>query len=260
MDLMFFNEIWSRRSLIITMAIIDLKLRYRNSILGFFWTFLEPLLLLTVLYFVFTTLFMGTIEYYPLYLLQGLIIWSLYTRGTNMGMESILSKSSIVSQTYVPREVVVISAVITASLMFFFEFIVFFIFMFALGVFPTMTFVAMPLMFVILFIMILGTAFVLSSLLVYYRDIRSIWGVVTQAGFFVSPIIYTMEIFPENLQFLLSLNPMTPLLNFSRDVTIYNQWLTFNEEFFYLVIISVLVLIFGYMIFKHLDKRIIEQL
>jgi len=72
-----YSEVWEKRSLIWTFAISDLKLRYRNSVLGFVWTFLEPLLLLLVLYVVFTNIFKADIEHFPLYLLLGLILWQM---------------------------------------------------------------------------------------------------------------------------------------------------------------------------------------
>lgn len=253
------EEIWSRRSLLITLAINDLKLRYRNSVLGFFWSFLEPLLLLTVLYFVFTNIFRSEIENYQLFILMGLIMWNMFARGTTMGMESILNKAGLVSQTYLPREIVVISGVLTSFFMMSFEFLIFFIFMIVFQVIPMASIIVLPLMLGVLLIFTLGTSFALAGLYPYYRDLRSIWGVVVQAGFFATPIIYTMDIFPDNIRSIISLNPMVPILEISRNATIYHTWPQFSD-FHYLIIIVILSIPIGYLIFKKYDKKIIEQL
>lgn len=253
------SEVWNRRSLIVSLAISDLKLRYRNSVFGFFWSFLEPLMMLTILYFVFTEIFHGTIKDYPLYLLMGLIMWNMFSRGTSMGMESILTKSGLITQTYLPREVVVLSSVLTSFFMMFFEFIVFFIFMAVFGLTPSITLVMLPVMIVILFLLTLGVSFALSSLFVYYRDLRAIWGVILQAGFFAATIIYQITIFPEKIRHIISLNPIVPLLDISRDITIYNNWPDVHD-LAYLISITLGVLCLGYVIFKALDKRIVEEI
>lgn len=253
------TEIWNRRSLILTLAISDLKLRYRNSIFGFFWSFLEPLLMLTVLYLVFTEIFHSTIQYYPLYLLMGLIMWNMFARGTSIGMESILNKSGLITQTYLPREVVVFSGVLTSFFMMLFELIVFFIFMGVFGLMPPVTIIMLPLMVVILFVLTLGFSFVLSSLLVYYRDLRSIWNVILQAAFFAATIIYQITIFPEKIRHIISLNPIVPLLDISRNVTIYNKWPD-GSDLAYLISVTFIMLCVGYVIFKILDRRIVEEL
>src|SRR5574337_565680 len=124
-----YHGLWQKRSLIYNFAITDLKIRYRNSILGFFWTVLEPLLLLGVLYLVFTNIFKSQIEHYGLYLLLGIIMWNTFTRGTEISLNSITSRTGIVTQIYFPREIPAISSTITAFLMMCFEFVVFGIFM-----------------------------------------------------------------------------------------------------------------------------------
>jgi len=97
-----FSVIWEKRSLIFLLSFTDVKLRYRNSFLGFFWSFLEPLLMLAVLYFVFSNIFKSNIENYPLFLLLGLIIWYMFSRATTMGMTSLTDKSNIIKQITLP--------------------------------------------------------------------------------------------------------------------------------------------------------------
>jgi len=111
------RELWDYRHLTFKLAMSEFKLRYKNSVLGFFWSLLEPLLMLLVLYMVFTNFMKVKIEHYQLFLLMGLISWNMLSRGTTMSLNSILGKSSLVKKVYFPRQVLVISSSITALMM-----------------------------------------------------------------------------------------------------------------------------------------------
>src|SRR5208337_3017536 len=128
--------IWKNRHLILTFAVNDLKLRYRNSFLGFLWSIIEPLLMLLVLFVIFSTLFRSTIPNYPLFLLLGLVLWYMFNRATNMGLVSITGRGGILTRISFPRSVPAISACITAFLMMMFEFLVIGAFMIAFRFVP----------------------------------------------------------------------------------------------------------------------------
>ena len=107
----------------------DFKLRYKNSMLGYLWSLLEPLLMLLLIYLVFTNLMKNQIEHYQLFLFIGIILWGFLSRATNAGMFSIVEKANIVKKIYFPRDIFVISSCITALLMSIFESVVFAMFM-----------------------------------------------------------------------------------------------------------------------------------
>lgn len=253
------QTIWKRRSMIWIFALNDLKLRYRNSILGFLWSFLEPLLLLGVMYFVFTTLFHNAIENYPLYLLLGLILWNMQSRGTSMGSSSLLSRSGLIQKIYFRRELFVISSVLTSFLMMCFEFCAFTLFMIFFGVVPPITIVFFPLVLVTLFIFTLGVSMYLSCLNVYYRDVQYIWAVILQAGFFITPLFYKLDIFPEKIRMILSLNPMVGIMEISRALVIKAPMPSTNI-ILVTIIGTAVIFVSGYFVFKKLDYRLVEEL
>ena len=109
------REITKFRTLITTFAIMDLKLRYRNSILGVVWSFLEPLLILTILNLVFSTILSNNIEHFPIYLILSLTMYNMFVRSTSMSMESMLSKAEIIKSVYVKREVFALSSNLTSN-------------------------------------------------------------------------------------------------------------------------------------------------
>lgn len=253
------NEIWQRRSLIILFAINDVKLRYKNSILGFIWSFLEPLLLLSVLYFVFTNVIKNDIENYPLYLLLSLILWYMFSRATTMGQSSLLDRSGIIQKIYFRREIFVISSCLTAFIMMIFEFFAFAIFAIALKFTPPITVLLLPLFLIDLLVLSIGMSLMLSVTSVYFRDVKFIWQILLQAGFFLSPIIYKLDMFPDNIQTILRFNPMVTILESTHNVVLYGI-LPDTTSIFYVFGTTLTILFIGYIIFRIKDKKLIEEL
>jgi len=235
------------------------KLRYRNSALGFLWSFLEPLLMLTVLYFVFTNIIKTNIEHYPLYLLVGLIIWYMFSRSTTMGLSSLIDRSNIITKVYFRREIVVISSCLTAFIMMMFEFGAFAFFIIVFQFIPPITILLLPLLLVDLFILSLGISLLLSVVTVTFRDIRFIWQVALQAGFFLTPIIYSLELFPENIRYILQFNPMVPIIDTAHNIALYGILPSFNTTA-YILGTTIIIFVIGYLVFRLRNKKIIEEL
>ncbi len=253
------KELWNYRHLALKLAMSEFRLRYKNSILGFFWSLLEPLLMLVVLYVVFTNLMRVNVEHYQLFLLMGIISWNMLSRGTTMSLSSILGKPSLVQKVYFPREVLVISSSITALLMTLLEFIVFGLFMLVFNVVPAITIVYFPLILFVEFLLILGISFGLAALNVYYRDMQYIWAVVLQAGFFASPIIYPVSIIPEKYLWIIMLNPMTHIIDMLRGAVIYSASPIFGDVIF-ITAAAFGVLAAGYLIFRRLEPGFAEEI
>lgn len=253
------KELINNKSLIWNFALTGLKIRYRNSALGFTWTILEPLLLLAVIYLVISSILESDIEQFPLYLLMGLIMWEMFSRGTNMGLESIKSKESIMKQIYFPREIPAISASITSSLMLCFELIVFAFFMIAFQFIPPITILLFPLVLFLEFVLIVGLSLPLSILSVRYKDIVFIWKVVIQAGFFLTPIFYKIDMLPEPLQEILFYSPMVKIFTISRDLVLYGN-LPSLDSIFIAIGTTLTVFVVGILIFKKFETKIIEEI
>ena len=252
------SNILNYRHLIRKIAISDFKQRYKNTVLGFFWSLLEPLLMLIVLYVVFTNLMKWEVEHYQLFLLLGIVSWDFLAKGTGMSLNCILGKPGLVKHVYFPREVLVISSCVTALMIALLEFLVFAIFMIIFGVIPGPTVIYFPIILLIEFILILGLSFGLSVLNVYYRDVQYMWAVVLQAGFFAAPIIYPMSILPPKVASLIMLNPMTSIIIMFRDSLLYTQLniadLTYASAF------ALILLGIGYFIFRRLEPKLAEEM
>lgn len=253
------RTLYGYRNLIWTLAWGEFKQRYKNSVLGYFWSLLEPLLMLVVLYVVFSNLMRIQVEYYQLFLLLGIILWNFLSRATSMGLNAILGKPSMVQKIYFPREVLVISSCITALLMSIFESLVFIAFMTVFQVPLSANLIYVPLILVLLFLVSLGLSLALAALNVFYRDVQFIWAVILQAGFFATPILYPVTIFPETLQGIFLLNPMAHIIISARDAIIYSTPAAAGS-LLYAGIMSAITLIIGYIIFAHYEPRFAEEM
>jgi lipopolysaccharide transport system permease protein len=253
------HELYRYRDLILRLAWSDFKLRYKSSALGFFWSLLEPLLMLLVLYVVFSNLMRVQVEHYQLFLLLGIILWNFLDRGTSMSIWGIVGKPSLVQKVYFPRDILVISTCITALMMTALEFVVFIIFMVIFRVMPGWTVAYFPILFVFEFLIILGLSMALSSLNVYFRDVQFIWRLIVQVGFFATPVIYPITIFPEKIRWIVMLNPMAQIITMMRDCVLYK----ISPEplnLAYVVVSTLVFLLLGYIIFDRLEPRFAEAI
>ena len=140
-----------------------------------------------------------------------------------------------------------------------FEFIAFAFFVVIFHFVPPVTIALLPLLLVDLFVLSFGVSLILSPLTVYFRDIKFIWQIALQAGFFLTPIFYTLGIYPENIRNILEINPLVPILDTSRGLVLYGTLPTALETS-YMIISTAVIFIVGYLVFRLKDKRLVEEI
>jgi len=253
------REMWGMRNIIFNFAISDIKIKYKGSVLGIVWSLIEPLLMLGVLFFVFSTIFKFEIPNFPIYLLLGLITWNFFKNSTNFALSGLVNRMPILTQIYFPRSVPAISSCLTAAIMLIIELGILGIFMAILGFIPPLTILLLPLVFLMALAISLGIALPLSVLNVKYRDVEFIWGVVIQAGFFLTPIFYRSDMLPENIQNVLQFLPTVQILTMAQSLTLYGTFPSVNS-ILYSIVMTIGILCVGYLIFRKLQLRIVEEL
>ena len=253
------EEMWKTRGILFNFAISDLKIRYRNSVLGVLWSFIEPLLLLTVLFVVFSTMFKFEIPNFPIYLLLGIITWNFFKNGTTIALNSLTNRSALITQIYFPRSIPGLSAGITAAIMLIFELMVLGIFMVAFQFTPSITILLLPLILGLQLLLVLGVALPLSVLNVKFKDTEFIWGVVVHAGFFLTPIFYQFDMLPQAIQDVLQFSPMVQVLTMAHHVVLYGILPSVNTVLYAVGSVSVVTAI-GYLIFRKYQARIAEEM
>jgi lipopolysaccharide transport system permease protein len=226
----------------------DFKLRYHGSYLGYFWSFLKPLLIFGVLLIVFTKFVRFKYEDYPLYLFLGIIMWNFLSEATVLSMNSVLQKGGLIKKIYFPRIIIVFSSTTLALITLFLNLIVFGIFYFFLkGTFSW----TMPifLLFVgILYIIVFGFSLALSALYTKFRDLLHMWEVFLQIGFWATPIIYPIQLIPEKYKFFVFLNPFADIIHNARLVVINHQ-LPETAQTLFAFSMGISIFALGYLIF-----------
>ncbi len=251
--------IYDYRELIHILTISDLRVKYQNSILGFAWSLLNPLLMMLVLYAVFSSVFQITQKQFAFYLLTGIIGWRFLANGSTAAMSAIVGKSSLVTKIYIPRQVLVLSTVLSCFICFILEFIVLSLLLLLFGINFSMDAVLIPAVFIVYLGMVYGLGLILGALYVYYRDLNQIWDVILQIGFFVSPIIYPISRIPAAYYPYYMLNPMTAMIQIFRGILLDNQLPTVPAMATIIVAAAVLLKA-GSMVFKRLERRFAEEI
>ena len=252
------EEMWKFKGILFNFAITDLKIRYKNSILGVLWSLIEPLLMLGVLFFVFSTMFKFEIENFPIYLLIGIICYNFFKNSTVFALNSLTNRSTLMTQIYFQRSIPGISSGITASIMLIFELIVLGIFMVVLQFTPPITILLLPLILALEFLLVLGIALPLSVLNVKFKDTEFIWMVIVHAGFFLTPIFYQFNMLPDYVQSILQFSPVVQIVTMSHHVVLYGILPPVNSILYAVFSISVITGI-GYIIFRKYQGRIVEE-
>lgn len=251
--------IFKYKELINNLVISDLKTKYSSSILGFAWSMLNPLLMMIVLYAVFKNVFKFDKEQFAFYLLIGMTTWRFFANGTTMAMYSIVGKANLVTKIYIPREILTLSIVISALISSMLEFIVLIILLIVFGVTISFKIVLFPLLYIFYLPIVYGISLILASLYVYFRDLNNIWEVLTQIGFFLSPIVYPMSIIPEGYRYYYMFNPITIIIEMYRSILLYDS-LPKITDFGIIFIFGIFLFVLGSMLFRRLSRRFAEEI
>lgn len=254
-----FKKIYNYRELLKSNVKKEIRGRYKNSILGVIWSFLNPLLQLAVYAVIFGALLAGGDPTYHIYICVALIPWTYFTTAITQSAFTIIGNGDIIKKVYFPREILPISVVTSGAVNFMISTIIILFFVLAAGLGLTKYVLLYPFILLIQYILLLGISFIVSSITVYFRDLEHIIGVVLMAAFYGTPIVYKLEQLPPNLQILMQINPMTHLINAYRDIFYYQQ-MPNMKALALLLGIAVLLTVIGYFVFKKLQKGFAEQL
>ena len=246
------------KELIKNLVISDLKVKYSGSILGIGWSFLNPLMFVAVLYFVFNNFFGTNTDNYLLFLLVGIINWRFFANGTNNAMNSIVGKPTLITKVYFPRQILVFSSVLSSLISFIIELslLIPFILIGGIKINPSIFFIFIP--FFLFFLLVLGFGFLLSSLFVYYRDVNQIWEVLLTMGFFLTPISYQVSIIPKDMRQIYLMNPVTSIIETFRQIILSGQ-LPDLSLLSVTALMIFFILIGSYILFKRLSYRFAEE-
>lgn len=254
------KEIYEYREMIFSLVRRDLRGRYKGSMLGFLWTFLNPLLQLAVYTMVFSIIMRSNIQQYYLFLFVALVPWIFFSTSLNGGCTCIMSNAEMVKKIYFPREVMPISFVSSCFINMLLSFVAVFGVLLVTGYgFNPLALLFMPLIMAIEYLLALGMVLLASALTVYFRDLAYILSILTMAWQFLTPVMYASSMLPEKLQAIWRLNPMTPVVEAYRAILYYKQVPdigTLGAAF----VLGLIFLVVGELMFRRLQRGFAEEM
>lgn len=199
----------------------DVKTKYRRSVLGILWSVLNPLGMMIIMSIVFSHVFRANIENFPVYLMCGQLIFNFFNEASTIAMSAILGNASLIKKVYVPKYLFPVSKVCSCFVNLVTSFIALVIVIIATGtkLSWTVVLVVLPVLYVFLFS--LGMGLILSALVVTFRDLQHLYGVLITAWLYLTPIFYPIDMLPDWVKHIVYMNPIANIIEMFRDVVMY---------------------------------------
>ncbi|MDH5647325.1 MAG: ABC transporter permease [Candidatus Heimdallarchaeota archaeon] len=257
-----FLKLWERRQLVGLWTLYNIQGRYVETRLGLFWIILQPIVYTIIYSIVFSNLLLvkprGGIPF-TVFFLSGLTIWELINSNIMQSSIALVSKLSLISQSKFPREIILVVFLCEKIIDFFTTFIILIIISSYFGIYPTWNYLFLPVYFFAVFSFLLGVSFIVSSLGVFVRDVDRFVGIGLRFLFYFSGVIFSLDMLPENIQPILSLNPILLMVETFRNIVILNESPNINS-LLTLLGLGYLILVIGYKFFKSREGTFVDYI
>lgn len=235
----------------------DFKTKYKRSALGMAWSFLNPLLTMSVQYVVFSTLFQSDIPNYPVYLLSGIVFFNFFSEAISMGMTSITGNASLIKKVYMPKYIYPVSRILSSLVNFALAIIPLLLVMLITGTAFTPALLLLIFDMLCLLGFVTGMSLLLTTAMTFFQDTQFLWGVVSMMWMYLTPLFYPESIIPAQFLTVYHMNPMYQYITFAR-ICIIDGVSPEPMAYLWCILSSVVVLGLGILTFKrHQDKFVL---
>ena len=241
------------------MTLAQFKVKDQSTFFGFLWSFLNPLLLLTLLFVLFNSRLGDDIEHYGVFLLIGIIYYTYFSNATTAAMQVLLARVTLTRHTVFPKDVLVISSVVTNTTEFLISLLICVMLALWSGIGLSGALVALPLVVILQISLVVWVAFFLSSFYVYVRDLAHVYNLFLRILFFITPIFYSISFVGDGVpKYIVLANPLTQSITLARTLIIEGK--LFNMRFFLLHLGANMLLVYvSYQLFKKLEPTFAEN-
>lgn len=254
------KELYEYREMLFSLVQKELRGRYKGSVLGFLWTFLNPLLQLVVYTIVFSYILESDIEQFYIFLFVGLIPWLFFSTSITGGATTIIYQENLIKKIYFPRIILPIAYVTSGFINMLLTFLVIFAVLIISNFGINLTAICyLPIIFIVEYFLALGIGVLVSAVTVYFRDLEYILSIVMMAWMYLTPILYSVERVPEKFWNIYYLNPMTSIILAYREILYYKQ-VPEVSTLLKTIGIGVFFMILGSIMFSRLQRRFVEEL
>lgn len=253
------KEVFKYREFLKNSILKDLRTRYKGSIFGFLWTFLNPLLMLVVYSVLFSIIVRMPVDNYPIFLFSTLLAWNYFQSTIQSSSSIIVGSSNLIKKIYFPHEILPLSVVFSGLVNFIFGLFILVPALSLFGYYPNMQYIWLPLILFVQVILTIGLSFLVSSLTVFFRDLEHMLTIFLSALFYITPVLFPITMVPEEYRWIFDWNPMVFLMSAYRDIFYYNQ----QPDFSALISIglgSIIFMIISQIIFKRNKHKFIEEI
>lgn len=255
----FVDLVQQYKYLLKTLVVRDFRVKYKASVLGVLWSFLNPLLMTFVYMFVFSTIFNSTIDHFVAYLMSGIVLFNYFSESTNLGMVSIVGNAGLITKVYIPKYIFPISKAFSAGINLVISLIPMMIMMSLTGVAFHRSLLLIPILLLFLLTFCIGVSLILSAAMVYFRDTQFLWGILLTVLNFMSPIFYPESIIPARFLTVYHMNPLYQYLFFMRTITVGGISPT-PVSYLYCLLCSLGALILGVFVFRKTQNKFVLHL
>jgi len=255
-QLIYIRKMFKYWPLVKKLTLREIKARYKQSFLGYFWVILNPFFQMLIMSFVFSKILgrVGTLGVpYPIFLFVGLLPWTFFSVSLSSGMGIMLSSSSLIKKIYFPREILVLATILAKTVDFFLSALIIVLLMFYYKLPIHINLLLFFPVFLIQFVFVYSLSLVLSAINIFYKDVQYLFDLILKLWFYVTPIIYAVEFFPERYRWIFKINPMSVFVNAYRQILLTRElpnWSSLGIA----LILTVLLFIIGNAIFQKLQK------
>lgn len=238
----------------------NLKMRYKRSVLGVFWSMLGPALNYLIMGLVFSVLAKNNMPHYFAYLFSGAAFYNLMAAVINNGATVFIANESYIKKIYLPKSLFVLNLILMESVNFLFSMCTLLFLGLVFNQYDlSISWLILPLILILALLFVFGIASLLGVLCVYFRDVNHILPIVMQASFFATPVLYSIDAIPEKYQYLIKLNPFYYFVEAFRS-PIFSGQLSSNENLLIVLTLSILSFTIGISTLKHFDNKLIFKL
>lgn len=234
----------------------DFKTKYKRSVLGIFWSLLNPLLTMAVQYMVFVELFRWDIDFYAVYLLIGTVMFSFFSEATSQALTSVTGNASLITKVYVPKYIFPLSKVLSSCINLGFSLIALYVIIFASGLKLNVYHLLIPFGIGCLIVFSIGMGLILSSIMVFFRDTQFLYGIVLTLWTYLTPLFYPESIVPDKFMLVIQCNPMYHFIRYIRNLILDASLPTLRAHLICLFF-ALVTLIIGMYIFKKVQRNFI---
>lgn len=253
------SELYNSRNVLSQLVSQQLILRYRRTALGFLWTLVNPLLMMSVMAFVFSTLFNADLKTFTVFLFAGMIPWNFFSSVVTQSGNSFINNEGLIKKIYLPKGIFPLSIAIALLIDNVLSFLALFVIIITIGGSLSWAVLFIPIAYLMLFFFTLGVGLIMSVATVFFRDLQHITLIIMQGLFFVTPILYKQDRLTGKIAWLVDFNPLVPFIDLFR-APLSQASLPSSNVILQAALLSLAAMAIGLFVFLRQEKKIVFRL